>query len=75
MIKQNALRSVINWDRLAARLCHLVAARATHFWQLLVSQKHRHLKIIDSLTERVFFISTVNDCSKKRRKEAYFALR
>ncbi len=35
---------------------------------------HRHLKIIDCLTGRVFFISTVNGHSKKRRKEAYYEL-
>ncbi len=36
---------------------------------------HRNLKIIDCLTARVFFISTVNGRSKNKRKEAYFALR
>ncbi len=43
------------------------------FWPR-VSSIHRHLKIIDCLTAHVFFISTVNGLSKKR-KEAYFALR
>jgi hypothetical protein len=35
---------------------------------------HRHLRNIDCLTARVFFISTVNSRSKKRRKEAYYEL-
>jgi hypothetical protein len=29
---------------------------------------HRHLKIIDCLTARVFFVSIVNGCSKKKKK-------
>jgi hypothetical protein len=29
---------------------------------------HRHLKIIDCLTARVFFISIVNGCSKKKKR-------
>jgi hypothetical protein len=33
---------------------------------------HRHLRNIDCLTARVFFISTVNGRSKKRRKETYY---
>ncbi len=36
---------------------------------------HRHLRNIDCLTARVFFISTVNGRSKKRRKEPYYELR
>jgi len=33
---------------------------------------HRHLKIIDCLTARVFFISTVNSRSKKKKKRSLF---
>ncbi len=33
---------------------------------------HRHLKIIDCLTARVFFISTVNGLSKKKKKRSLF---
>jgi hypothetical protein len=49
-------------------------------WQLINpnstdNQDHRHLSNIDCLTARtaclVCFISTVNGCSKKKRKEAY----
>ncbi len=37
---------------------------------------HRHLKIIDCLTACVFFVSTVNGRSKKkRRKEGSYELR
>ncbi len=32
--------------------------------------KHRHLRIIDCLTARVFFISTVNGRSKKQQKRS-----
>ncbi len=39
------------------------------------SYLHRHLRNIDCLMARVFFISTVNGRSKKRRKEAYYELR
>ncbi len=39
-----------------------------------MNANHRHLRNIDCLTVRVFFISTVNGCSKKR-KEAYYELR
>ncbi len=35
----------------------------------------RHLRIIDCLMARVFFISTVNGRSKKNRKEADYELR
>ncbi len=38
-------------------------------------RNHRHLRNIDCLMVHVFFISTVNGCSKKRRKEAYYELR
>ncbi len=33
-------------------------------------ENHRHLKIIDCLTARVFFVSTVNGRSKKKEKKA-----
>ncbi len=39
-----------------------------------MNANHRHLKNIDCLTVHVFFISTVNGCSKKI-KEAYYELR
>jgi hypothetical protein len=29
---------------------------------------HRHLKIVDCLTARVFFVSTVNGRSKKKKR-------
>ncbi len=38
-----------------------------------VSLIHRHLKIIDCLTARVFFISTVNDRSKKKKRSLFCA--
>jgi len=31
--------------------------------------KHRHLRIIDCLMARIFFISTVDGCSKKKTEE------
>ncbi len=34
---------------------------------------HRHLKIIDCLTARVFFISTVNGRSKKKKRSLLWA--
>jgi hypothetical protein len=34
-----------------------------------LSHVHRHLRIVDCLTARVFFISTVNDCSKKTEEK------
>ncbi len=38
----------------------------------LLCLKHRHLKNIDCLTAHVFFISTVNGCSKKKKKRSLF---
>jgi hypothetical protein len=35
--------------------------------QNAMASTHRHLKIIDCLTARVFFISTVNSRSKKKK--------
>ncbi len=60
-----SLKSLSEWDILQLINCYRGP----------IKKVHRHLKIIDCLTARVFFISTVNGPSKKRRKEAYFALR
>jgi hypothetical protein len=41
--------------------------------KLLYRGNHRHLKIIDCLTVRVFFISTVNVRSKKKKRSLFCA--
>ncbi len=38
-----------------------------------VGVDHRHLKIIDCLTARIFFISTVNGRSKKKKRSLFCA--
>ncbi len=52
-----------------------------YFWFIVVQTfflfqgweaNYRHLKIIDCLTAHVFFISTVNGCSKKKKKRRLF---
>jgi len=38
-----------------------------------ITLDHRHLKIIDCLTAHVFLISTVNGCSKKKKRSLFCA--
>ncbi len=42
-------------------------ARDKHSSIFFVASEHRHLRIIDCLTARVFFISTVKGRSKKKK--------
>jgi hypothetical protein len=45
---------------------HRIGRKSQSICNFQVCSTHRHLKIIDCLTARVFFISTVNGRSKKR---------
>ncbi len=48
-------------------VCMYVCIYVCMHVSMFVCKYHRHLRNIDCLTARVFFISTVNGCSKKKK--------